>query len=63
MTGLLDFLLNTVLYAFIGALFVGITMPLWLPVLRGLLELFSMGCDAFARFEDWRDARHRASPR
>ncbi|MGQ0711182.1 MAG: hypothetical protein ACT4NV_15715 [Rhodoferax sp.] len=55
--------MNAVLYAFLGTLLIGITMPLWLPVLRGLLELFSVVCEIVARFEGWRAARHRAAHR
>lgn len=56
---LLDLLMHAVVYAFIGGMLIGITMPLWLPVARLALELFAGAANLYARFENWRD--HRAA--
>lgn len=67
MTGFLDLdllvttLMSAVVYAFLGAMLLGITMPLWMPVLSAGTEALSKVFDLYARFEDWRD--HRAAGR
>lgn len=59
---LLDFLMKAMTYAVVGVIALLVTAPLWMPAVVGAFRVFEWFCEAFARYEDWRDQR-RANPR
>lgn len=59
---LLDLLMHAMLYAVVGIFAMVVTAPIWMPTAMGAFRLFEWFCEAFARYEDWRDNRH-ANPR